>query len=240
MKYISSVFTQASGSIAGTVYSRNKNGNYTRNRSIPINRNTEAQKAVRAKFAQASSVWSQMDAVARQSFQDQVANYPYVDKLGQTKTYTARQLCAMLNGNLVQSFGQIITTCKPPAPNVPVSNALVENSKSGATITITEFESNVGDGSIPANWQLNVFATAVAPGVGKAWKKSDMRLITSVAAGTPTLPLDITTAYQAVFGDSWQQVATGGGCIGFGFTLVNQITGQKNTSMYLTTSVISA
>jgi len=240
MKFISSIITEASGSVAGSCYSRNKNGAYIRNKSVPINRNTDSQKNARAKFAQASAVWSGLSALQRQSFQDQVVNYPYVDRLGQTKTYTARQLCAMLNGNIIQNRFSPLLEAQPPLPNVPVSNALVETSKGATTIDLTEFESNVGDTSVPAGWICNIFATTLTSGTGKAWKRSDMRLISTLTTGTPVLPLSLVSDYETVFGSGWRTAPTGGACIGFGFIMVAPGTGQRNTAMYLTTAIISA
>lgn len=57
MKYISSVFSGASGSVAGCTYSRNKGGNYVRSRSIPVNPQTSFQSTVRSAFGGLAQAW---------------------------------------------------------------------------------------------------------------------------------------------------------------------------------------
>lgn len=240
MKYQSSVFSKASGSIGGTVYSRNANGAYTRNRSVPVNRNTEAQKRQRSVFSQVAGFWRNLTAVQKQSFQDQAPNYPYVDTLGETKQYTAKQLHDYLNNNKVLINSAVLTNALPPYADISISNALVETSIAGEDINITELETPSGSLASATDWYVVCYATAIQQGTGKAWKRSDMRVIRTGANNNWTLPLDITADYEAVFGNGWKSAAVGRNCIGFGFVMINSVTGQRNSSMYLTTAIISA
>ena len=240
MKFKSTILAQASGSLAGSVFSRNANGAYIRNRAIPINSNTTAQKATRALFAAAAANWRNLSATEKQSFIDQAVNYPYVDSLGETKTYTGRQLAAKLNGTLTQNGASPITTCLSPLPDVPITNMLFEIHKGAGEINLTEFEVNIGELTIPTGWQATILATRVAAGVGKKFKRSDYRVIAKNITGTPALPVDYHNEYEAVFGTGWQTEPTGGACIGFAMYLWNETTGQRNTSMYELTAVISA
>ena len=58
MIFKSPIFAQASGSIAGTVFSRNAGGMYVRSRANPTNPNTDAQQAVRDAMRQLVVAWT--------------------------------------------------------------------------------------------------------------------------------------------------------------------------------------
>lgn len=57
MIYKSQVYTEASGSIGGVVYSHNRGGLYTRARTIPCNPNSAQQMAIRAMVAGLTNHW---------------------------------------------------------------------------------------------------------------------------------------------------------------------------------------
>jgi hypothetical protein len=66
MKYQSSIISSGSGSIAGCTYSRNKAGNYIRNRTVPVNPQTSFQSTVRSSFGGLAQAWStSLDAAER-------------------------------------------------------------------------------------------------------------------------------------------------------------------------------
>jgi len=58
VKFKSQVYTQASGSIGGVVYSHNRGGMYTRGRAIPVNSNTIYQQAIRNAIRTLTSAWT--------------------------------------------------------------------------------------------------------------------------------------------------------------------------------------
>lgn len=58
-KFKSALLTQASGSIGGLTFSRNKGGMYVRSRALVTNPNSVYQAAVRARFAQLATRWTQ-------------------------------------------------------------------------------------------------------------------------------------------------------------------------------------
>jgi hypothetical protein len=239
MKFISSIITEASGSVAGSTYSRNANGAYIRNRSIPTNKNTSAQKVSRARFATAAQDWRDLNEAQRQTFADQAKNYPYKDKLGQTKTYTARQLNAKLNATLRQAGLGNITTCLPPVPDVPVTKATVVADTGAGTINLTEWQCLGGETTIPAGWEMIVKATSVAAGVSKAWKKSDFRVITKYPSGAIVTPKLLASLYEAVFGGTWVNSPADKSCIGFAFLMINSTTGQSNASPFVINTTIT-
>ena len=58
MKFKSALVTQASGSVGGMTFSRNRYGMYTRAKGLPVNPNSEFQQAVRQIFSGLSSAWN--------------------------------------------------------------------------------------------------------------------------------------------------------------------------------------
>lgn len=74
MIFKSHVYTQASGSIAGTVFSHNRGGMYTRARTIPVNPGSVFQQAVRGYVAQLTSLWMSILTAAERAAWDNYAD----------------------------------------------------------------------------------------------------------------------------------------------------------------------
>lgn len=83
MKYTSSILSAASGSIGGSVYSRNRYGPYIRGRGIPTNPNSSRQQQVRAIFQTLVELWhGTLSAAQRTSWSLYASNVVMLDKLG--------------------------------------------------------------------------------------------------------------------------------------------------------------
>lgn len=227
--------TAASGSVAGNVYSRNANGAYIRNKGIPTNANSLAQQSARAAFTIAAKLWQTLSVAQKQSFADQVPNYPYIDSLGQSKTYTASQLCSAVNGRIRQlslyfdSFAENdITTMPAPA----VMDALASSTSNFATVADTFIvESETFTGIVMLDpYVLLIDATGVlSPGVTRP-KNEQFRAIQSVSYQSPTPNIDsvdILNAYVAKFGV--RPSATGK--VFVRCTLLNTANGQYSNSI---------
>lgn len=79
----SALITQASGSIFGMTFSRNKGGNYIRQRQIPVNPNSPQQQAVRGVLGDLANHWvNTLTAAQRTAWTDYAANVPIVNRLG--------------------------------------------------------------------------------------------------------------------------------------------------------------
>jgi hypothetical protein len=241
-KFISSLITEASGSVAGTTYSRNKNGSYIRNKSVPVNRNTLAQQAARALFSGVSSGWKALTAMQRSSWENQIMAYPYVDSLGQTKYYTASQLYKSLNGSLVQVGLNPITTIGAPVPMINLTSVEVETSaQTSASITINSIGFTDGTNTdVPAGFLLAIYATDIKSQGFTSPKNSDFRYIAQAAAGVDVTALALEAFYTTVFGNSWQANSSVGLQIFFGFKLIAVATGQRNNSYFMNQSLIQA
>lgn len=80
----SSVLAQSSGSLAGTVFSHNRGGQYIRNRSTPTNPATSQQTAVRNALATLSNAWvNLLTAQQRTDWDVYAANVPLTNRVGE-------------------------------------------------------------------------------------------------------------------------------------------------------------
>ena len=99
MLFKSPVFSQASGSIAGIVYSRNAGGMYTRARAMPTNPNTEAQQAIRTAMADLVVYWTEtLGTIERESWNNYAFNTPTLNRLGEPTHKSGQQM--FLRGNI--------------------------------------------------------------------------------------------------------------------------------------------
>jgi len=77
--------TQISGSAGGTTWSHNRYGAYKRNRSVPVNPNTDRQVAVRNAVRSITIAWQTiLTQVQRDAWDTYAANVSWLNKLGQT------------------------------------------------------------------------------------------------------------------------------------------------------------
>lgn len=99
MIFKSPIFAQASGSIAGTVFSRNAGGMYVRARANPTNPNTGAQQAVRDAMRVLVVAWSEeLTDVQREAWNTYAFNTPTLNKLGEPTHKTGQQM--YIRGNI--------------------------------------------------------------------------------------------------------------------------------------------
>lgn len=93
MIFKSLVFSQASGSTGGLVYSRNQGGMYVRARAKPTNPNSEAQSAVRDAMRTAVFAWSNvLTATQRENWNTYAFNTPTWNRLGEATSKTGQQM----------------------------------------------------------------------------------------------------------------------------------------------------
>jgi hypothetical protein len=78
------MISSASGSIAGTTASRNRYGQYLRNKSIPVNPDTDRQQVVRAAMAAVMQAWRALTAPQKAAWEQYGDNVPMQNKLGDT------------------------------------------------------------------------------------------------------------------------------------------------------------
>jgi hypothetical protein len=78
----STILSAIRGSVNGAVFSQNKTGAYMRNRTVPVNPNTEIQQEARAGLATASQAWALLTPEQRATWVTYAAATPVVNRLG--------------------------------------------------------------------------------------------------------------------------------------------------------------
>ena len=183
------IISEIRGTIASTTFSKNAAGAIIRNRVKPINRNSNAQNAVRQSFASISSLWRGLTQPQRNSWIEATPDFPYQDSLGQTKQLTGAQLHQKLNLNLL-SIGESPITTAPPQTSFP-ELAVGAVSPAAATFTVA-----FTPDPVPAGFAMKVFATRpLSPGIDFV-SKSDFREVTFLDPAD-TSPADIFSDYTA-------------------------------------------
>ncbi len=134
-----------SGSIGGTVFSRNRGGAYMRNRSIPVDPATSFQLNRRADLATLSQNWQGLVAAERQGWESWASQNPRVDALGQSFTMSGAQAYVSLNARIRADGGTLQTS----PPIIPAPDAF----------TTLDLETDIGLGDFEIN-----FTPALASG----------------------------------------------------------------------------
>lgn len=106
MKFTSNLLVQASGSVGGSTYSRNRGGQYIRNRSKPTNPNTPAQSAVRNALSVVSNYYANTCTAAQRGDWQAFANSnPVINSVGNSQKLSALQMFMKVNIPLFQAGG---------------------------------------------------------------------------------------------------------------------------------------
>lgn len=104
MKFKSALVTQASGSVGGITFSRNRYGMYTRAKGLPVNPNSEFQQAVRQIFSGLSSAWNGvLTSNQRSGWEDYASNMVWSDSLGEPIKLSGQSVYAQLNTPRLQA-----------------------------------------------------------------------------------------------------------------------------------------
>lgn len=130
MLFKSQVFTQASGSVGGLTYSRNRGGMYTRARTIPTNPNTAAQQVARSNFSNAVSLWSALTPAQQLAWDAYGDAIPVTNKLGDAIFLSGRS--RFIQSNAFRLAAGLSPVADAPIDFSPVSVTAITASYSAA------------------------------------------------------------------------------------------------------------
>lgn len=179
-----------SGSIAGTTFSKNRNGQYARSRAIPVNPNTAAQGLVRARFGDNAQGWRTLTAAQRAGWASLGAQMTRTDSLGQSYALTGQQAYIAINNNNLDAGNAIVADA--PALLSPAGLTSATVTTTGGTLSLAYTATPLGTGQ-----RLFVYASPQRS-VGRQFE-GDYRLIFESAAAAAS-PANILAAYTARFG----------------------------------------
>lgn len=231
---MSSLVSDIRGSIAGTVFSANKNGAYTRNKGTMTNRNTPSQQKVRLSFSAITTKWRDLTDAQRNSFKEKIPQYPYTDKLGQSKFYTAFQLFLWMNNSLRAVSTDWIEIALTPGTLPLVESLSIVQAPTTANDKFTISMVINGLHDVPDDYWLLIEATdQLAQGITEP-KRPMFKQILVAAAGTSVNDYSIFTEYKNVFSTPFKL----GNNIFVRATLVSAENGQRTTPIQVVSSII--
>lgn len=218
MKYLSPLLSDARASIGGATASKNRAGNYFRERIAPVQPRTQAQQIVRANLSFLAAAW-------RGLTQAQIAGWNAVaqtivrsDTLGNKYKPTGEQLFVGNNQNAVNAEVSEITDPPISAPSFP--GPIIAAVTCTAGTPAFTIDSNLG--AAPTGFKFLVATTPQVSAGISFLGKSRYRLTESFAASA-FATLDILAAYNALFG-----TLVAGATIGVSVSLVEIASGFKS------------
>lgn len=116
--------TAISGKAGGSVYSRNRGGEYVKNFVMPTNTFSEARQAVRSVFGAISSGWRALTQQMRNSWIEAAPLYLRTNAFGDKKQLSANALYVGQNQNLANAELPMINTIGPPEGTNAVLNTI--------------------------------------------------------------------------------------------------------------------
>lgn len=180
----------SSGSIAGTVYSRNRYGQYCRNRTSPVQPRTSAQLNQRARMSTNAAAWRALTDAQRAGWLSLGLAITRTDSLGQVYTLNGFGAYCSVNNNKLDAGDAAVSDA--PAIVTPADLATVT-----LTLTAAAFSIAYTATPLPASTRLFIFASPQrSAGV---FFNNDYRLL-AVTAAAAASPHNLLVAYTAKFG----------------------------------------
>jgi hypothetical protein len=127
----------SSGSVAGTTFSHNRAGQYTRNRRAPVQPVGTGRRAfIRGAFGAASGFWASLSGADQAAWISFAKDHPITDALGQTITLTGQQMFVAVNTQN-QNVGLPISSSVPAVTATTAPNATAFSVTSAGVVTVT-------------------------------------------------------------------------------------------------------
>lgn len=180
----------SSGSYQGVTFSRNRNGQYVRNRAIPVNPSSTFQQAVRARFSNNAQNWRDLTSAQRAGWADLGGMISRNDTLGQAYTLTGFQAYLLVNNNKLAAGDVVVADAPIYLPPDPLATL---------TLTLTSGSFSVAYTVTPLAAGVRAFISASPMRSAGRTFEGDLRLLTVTAAAAAS-PANVLAAYTARFG----------------------------------------
>ena len=177
----------------GSVFSKNRYGNYIRTKVTPVNPQTTSQQNTRNILATWSQAWRGLTASQRKGWIDAAPSFPFTDIFGNLKILSGNTLFVKLNANL--NYADAAGINDAPTPDaIPAITALnVTATESTGAVAVTFAPS-----PIPAGFAMIVQTTGNVP-PGKTFVKNLFRNV-AVIPPAGTSPHATGSAFATVHG----------------------------------------
>lgn len=195
IKY-SALVSDARGKLNGSVASKNRYGQYFRNKMTPVNRRTTAQMRVRGAFAAISSAWRGLSQAQRDAWAALSKSHPFTDIFGDSH---------VLQGNAYfQKINMLLSTAGLPlldspveivAPTYQLIDMVTPFNANNMVVEVAPY--------LPEDVTPDVFAVYATPSVsaGREFLKNEYRHIGNLPfSALANNQLDVAALYEAHFG----------------------------------------
>lgn len=190
---LTAIVDNISGKLNGTVFAKNKGGHYMRSKSKPTNPRTAQQMAVRGAFGAISSAWRSLPEAARNAWNEIASDFPYINKLGDSKVLSGFALHQKLNRNVGIVGGDALQY--PPAPQGVASISEITPNFEPTALTIT----GAAVSEIGQKNKVVIYATpALSPGVSNFQNR--LRQIQVADIDDLGTGINFTASYSNLFG----------------------------------------
>lgn len=162
IKY-SALVSDMRNSLNGSTLSKNRYGNYIRNKVTPVNPQTSFQQSARQILGNLSSSFRELTLSQIRAWNNAGQDFPFTDIFGDIKHLTGQTLFVKLNANLEKVGSPRISVPPLPVgfPEISITDSTFEIGQTGAVTGTLELSSE----SIPDGYELIVYGT---PGISRA------------------------------------------------------------------------
>lgn len=182
-----------SGSVGGTVFSRNRGGSYMRVRAVPVTSASDKALRYRAYLGAISQSWRGLTTDVRQAWRVYAQSNPVTNRLGQSKALTGQNHFIKLNTRLLAAGDAGITAppIEAPPDGILVTSFAVDAGAGDTELVFT-------DTPLGANDRLWIRGAKV----NSAAIVNVNNLLTEVviSAKAAASPYDLETALETAFG----------------------------------------
>lgn len=163
----SALISEMRGKLNGSVFSKNRGGNYLRTKVTPANLQTAPQTTARARLAQFSQAWRSLSEVQRAAWSGAVDSFSSTNVFGDTVNPTGNTLFTKLNINSAIAGGSQMNV--PPAlVAVPSPSNVALTATATGNVLNLDFDPS----SVPAGLRMEIQATPqLSPGISNANSK---------------------------------------------------------------------
>lgn len=187
---------EASGSVGGTVFSRNRYGQYTRQRRVPVNPNTAAQGAIRNAFTYITQYWRDtLTQAQRDGWERYAQATPISDVFGDSQILAGNVMFCRFNVHWYRTKSAVVAAA-PPSPGEAPSALMTVAGDTTLGVVISAFTPGV-----TAPDQVSVSLAASAASQARNFYRGPYQF--NIMEADADLPHTIVAAGSCAIGQRW-------------------------------------
>lgn len=185
--------SQMSGSLGGVTASRNRGGQYFRDRAIPVTNTSTYAMNVKARLAQLSQAWAALTAAQRQAWTQWAQQNPIVNALGFSITKSGHQSYVGINSRLLADSQAALAD--PPISAAPAGLLTLTQTADIGSGTFTLAYTATPLGATVKLW----IRAAVEDSAGVNFVRNRLKFV-GTSAAAETSPFDYQSLVETRFG----------------------------------------